>query len=158
MFLREITDLFRSQSIPFAIVDGYAVAIHGVARGTFDVDIVTEISEANFQKIEGALRGIGMKPLLPLNASELYQNLALYVSERNLIAWNFIHPTRQRDSLDIILTENLRDLEVIEVTSDLGKIPVLSIDSLIQMKSKANREQDLKDIAALRLIQQKKNS
>lgn len=156
MFLREITDLFKSQDIPFAIVGGYAVAIHGVARGTFDVDLVTEISEANFIKIETALRGIGMKPLLPLNASELYQNLGRYVTERNLIAWNFVHPTHQRDSLDIILTENLHDLEVIEVVSDLGKIPVLSIDSLIQMKSKANREQDQKDIAALRLLQQQK--
>lgn|GEM_PF-3508991 len=118
--------------------------------------MVTELSEANFVKIENALKSIGMKPLLPVSAAELFQNLALYAKERNLIAWNFNHPNRPRDSLDIIVTEDLRNLETVEVESDLGKISVLSIDSLIQMKSKASREQDLQDIQALRALKRGK--
>ena len=156
MFIKEITSLFKTHDIPFAIVGGYAVAFHGIARGTFDVDLVTELSEINFVKIERALKSIGMKPLLPVSATDLYGNLSAYIKEKNLIAWNFIHPNRPRDSLDIIVTEDLRNLEIIEVESDLGKIPVLSIDSLIQMKSKANREQDLQDIEALKALKRGK--
>lgn len=152
MFIKEITSLFVKHDIPFAIVGGYAVALHGIVRGTFDVDLVTELSESNFVKIENALKSIGMKPLLPVNAADLYRNLAVYIKEKNLIAWNFVHPTRLRDSLDIIITEDLRNLQTEQITSDLGRIPVLSLDSLIQMKAKANREQDLKDIEALKAL------
>lgn len=153
MFLKDVTDLFLRNSIPFAVVGGYAVALHGIVRGTFDLDIVTELSEQNFVNIENTLKSMGMQPLLPVSATELYRNLAKYASEKNLIAWNFRNPNRLRDSLDIIVTEDLRNMQVIEAETDFGKIPVLSIDNLIRMKSRANRKQDLEDIAALEAIQ-----
>lgn len=101
MFIARICNLFRENDIPFAVVGGYAVAMHGVA-------------------------------------------------------WNFMHPTRMRDSLDIVITDDMRDFEIIEVESDFGKIPTLSLDSLILMKSRLNREQDQKDVAALRSLRQQK--
>ncbi len=156
MFLKDVTDLFLKHGIPFAVVGGYAVALHGIARGTFDVDIVTELSEQNFVNIETALKSRGLQPLLPVSAIELYRNLATYTTEKNLISWNFRNPSRLRDSLDIIVTEDLHKLEVVEAETDFGKIPVLSIDSLIRMKSRANREQDLRDIAALEAIKKAK--
>lgn len=157
MFIKQICDLFKTHNIPFAIVGGYAVALHGIARGTFDVDIVTELSEGNFVKIENSLKSIGMKSILPISAQELFRNRERYIEEKNLIAWNFKNPERARDSLDIIINEDLRNLEIIEVVSDFGKMPVLSIDSLIQMKSKANREQDQKDIAALKELKRQQS-
>lgn len=90
--------------------------------------------------------------MLPVSAVELYRNLATYISEKNLIAWNFRNPERLRDCLDIVVTEDVRQLEAIEAETDFGKIPVLSIDSLIRMKSRTNRKQDLEDIAALEAL------
>ncbi len=156
MFIARICNLFREYNIPFAIVGGYAVAMHGVARGTFDVDIITAISEENFIKIETALAAIGMESILPINATDLFENLEKYKGERNLIAWNFRHPTRMRDSLDIIIADDMRDFEIVEVESDFGKIPTLSLNSLILMKSRLSREQDQKDVAALRMLKQDK--
>ena len=156
MFIARICNLFHENNIPFAVVGGYAVAMHGVARGTFDVDIITVIDEENLRKIETALNSIGMRPILPVSAGDLFANLEKYKRERNLVAWNFMHPTRMRDSLDIVITDDMRDFEIIEVDSDFGKIPTLSLDSLIQMKSRVNREQDLKDIAALKLLREQK--
>lgn len=156
MFIAKICNLFRERNIPFAIVGGYAVAFHGVVRGTFDVDVITEVSEENFLKIEAALTSIGMKSLLPVSASDLYANLDKFKTEKNLVAWNFIHPQRMRDSLDIIITDDLRHVETVEVVSDFGKVPVLSIDSLIKMKGRVNREQDQKDIQALRALKDKR--
>ena len=106
--------------------------------------------------IETTLKSMGLQPLLPVSATELYRNLAKYTTEKNLVAWNFRNPNRLRDSLDIIVTEDLRKLEVVEAQTDFGKIPVLSIDSLIRMKSRSHREQDLRDIAALEAIKKAK--
>ncbi|MCS6972060.1 MAG: hypothetical protein N2Z22_06075 [Turneriella sp.] len=39
LFLQKITMLFQQHNIPFAIAGGYAVALHGVVRGTFDRDL-----------------------------------------------------------------------------------------------------------------------
>jgi len=156
LFIADICKLFRRENIPFAIVGGYAVAIHGVARGTFDVDIVTEISEANLTEIDKTLKSLGMQPLLPITVHDLYTNLEAYKKERNLVAWNFRHPSRMRDSLDIIITDDMRNYEIVEIDSDFGKVPTLSLESLIQMKSRAGREQDEKDVAALRQIKASK--
>lgn len=152
MFLKKIQELFSQEEIPFAIVGGYAVAIYGIARGTFDVDVITEISETNFIKIESALGSIGLKPLLPLQTKEIVQKLEFLQKEKNLIAWNFINPDRQRESLDIVLTEDIRECKIISVETDFGKLPVVSLKDLIRMKSKTGRKQDLEDVEALKKI------
>lgn len=135
-----------------AVVGGYAVAIHGVARGTFDVDIITEISEENFVRIESVLEGIGMKSILPVDARTLFKNLENYKLEKNLIAWNFIHPNRVRDSLDILITEDIRNYQTVLVSAETGEIPTVSLDGLIRMKAAAGREQDLEDVKALKKL------
>jgi len=152
MFIQRICRLFAEKKIPMAVVGGYAVAIHGVARGTFDLDIITEIGEENFVQIEQTLAGIGMKSILPVDARTLFQNLEAYKRSKHLVAWNFIHPDRVRDSLDILVTEDLRDYETIVVSTDAGEIVTISLDGLIRMKAGVGREQDLEDVKALKKL------
>ncbi|EOQ87284.1 hypothetical protein LEP1GSC202_3553 [Leptospira yanagawae serovar Saopaulo str. Sao Paulo = ATCC 700523] len=152
MFLKKIQDKLSKEGIPFAIVGGYAVAIHGVARGTFDLDVITEISEENFLKLESILGSIGLKSILPISATEIFRNLELYQREKNLIAWNFVNPERQRESLDIILTEDIRNCKIEQVKTDFGSLTVISLEDLIRMKSKTNRAQDIEDVRALRKL------
>lgn len=155
MFLGRITSLLSENHIPYALVGGYAVAIHGVVRGTFDVDIITELSLENFMNIERVLTRAGMKSIIPINAQDLFSNLEKYVQEKNLIAWNFQHKERGRESLDILVTEDIKKHNFILVETGIGIIPVLDINSLIQLKKKAGREQDLADIQALLHIHRK---
>jgi hypothetical protein len=150
MFLKKIQDIFGKEGIPFAIVGGYAVAIHGIARGTFDLDVITEISEANFLKIESALNSVGLKSILPISARELFANLETYKKEKNLTAWNFINLEKQRECLDIIIVEDIRNYEIISATADFGSLPVVSLEGLIHMKSKTGRRQDAEDVRALK--------
>ncbi|TGL75687.1 DUF6036 family nucleotidyltransferase [Leptospira jelokensis] len=154
MFLKKIQDKLSKEGIPFAIVGGYAVAIHGVARGTFDLDVITEISEENFLKMESILGSIGLKSILPISATEIFRNLELYQREKNLIAWNFVNPERQRESLDIILTEDIRNCKIEQAKTDFASLPVISLEDLIRMKSKTNRAQDIEDVRALRKLKQ----
>lgn len=152
MFLKKIHDKFSKEEVPYAIVGGYAVAIHGVARGTFDLDVITEISEENFLRIESILQSIGLKSILPISAKEIFRNLELYKREKNLIAWNFVNPDRQRESLDIILTEDIRNCKIEHAETDFGSLPVISLEDLIRMKSKTGRIQDLEDVKALKKL------
>ncbi|MCZ8344517.1 MAG: hypothetical protein O9301_15895 [Leptospira sp.] len=152
MFLKRIQEQFSKEGIPFAIVGGYAVAIHGVARGTFDLDVITEISQENLTKMESALGFIGLKSILPVSAMEIMKKLDFYKKEKNLIAWNFINPDKQRESLDIVLTEDIRNCKIIQASTDFGPLPVISLEDLIRMKSKAGRVQDLEDVKALRKL------
>jgi len=44
MFILKVCESLSNAKIKYAIVGGYAVALHGVVRGTVDVDLLIEIS------------------------------------------------------------------------------------------------------------------
>ncbi|WP_246845554.1 hypothetical protein [Leptospira biflexa] len=102
--------------------------------------------------MESILGSIGLKSILPISATEIFRNLELYQREKNLIAWNFVNPERQRESLDIILTEDVRNCKIEQAKTDFGSLPAISLEDLIRMKSKTNRAQDIEDVRALRKV------
>jgi len=149
MILSRIIPLFQNANIPFCVVGGYAVALHGAIRGTMDLDIITELTVDNLTTIEELLTSIGMKSSLPINACDIFTNREELIKERNLIAWNFIHLERKMDLLDILITEDIRNYNTVSVHSQWGDIPVIDLDGLIQLKSKTHRKQDHEDVQAL---------
>ncbi|WCL49213.1 hypothetical protein [Leptospira sp. GIMC2001] len=158
MILSRILPLLASAKIQYCIVGGYAVALHGVARGTLDLDIITELTESNLIKVEELLLTIGMKSSLPIDARMIVANRENYIKDKNLIAWNFIHAERKMDILDILITEDVRNYKTVVVSSQWGDIPVIDFDGLIQLKSKTRRSQDIEDVNALKSIQGKRKS
>ncbi|MCC5813953.1 MAG: hypothetical protein JJT78_04295 [Leptospira sp.] len=156
MFLSRIRNLFEKEGIPFAIVGGYAVALHGAVRGTLDLDIITELTESNLMKMESALQSIGMVSSLPITASMVASNRENLIREKNLIAWNFYHSERKRDILDVLITEDIGNFSVVQIPSDFGNMPVIDFEGLINLKSKTKRVQDIEDVKALLDLQKKR--
>jgi len=152
MFLKKLHEILQNNQIPFAVVGGYAVAIYGVARGTFDVDIITELTEQNLIHLEKILSELGLKSTIPISASEIFKNKDQLQKDKNLIAWNFVNPDRQRENLDIVLTEDIRSCSTFEAKTDFGNITVIGLDDLIRMKSKTGRIQDEEDVRALKTL------
>src|SRR6267142_396688 len=72
MFLYELAAALEKAEVPFAIVGGYAVALHGAVRGTVDVDIILRLSRSSFLAAESALRTLGLAPRLPVSAGEVF--------------------------------------------------------------------------------------
>lgn len=138
--------------VPFAIVGGFAVALHGAVRGTVDIDIVIETTEKSFLHAEKALKSIGLTPRLPVSANEVFQFKDEYIEKRNLVAWTFVNSSNLTEIVDVILTQiyNKKDIEYKKVAQE--SIPVLSKAALIKMKRKSSRPQDLEDIKALEKI------
>lgn len=152
MFILKVSKALKHHKVPFAVVGGFAVALHGAVRGTIDIDIVIETTEKSFLQTEAALKTIGLTPRLPVSAKEIFQFKDEYIEKRNLIAWTFVNPNNPAEIVDIILTQNFNKKEIEHKKVSQESIPVLSIPALIKMKKKSSRPQDLEDIKALEKI------
>jgi len=153
MFLFDVTRAFQKRKIPFSIVGGYAVALHGAVRGTVDLDIVLRLSKKHYLAAEKALNSIGLKSRLPVTAAEIFDFREEYIKNRNLIAWSFFHPQDPTRIVDIVITHDLSKLRVKRVQSGKQILPVLDVSDLIAMKRAGGRPQDLEDIRALQELQ-----
>ena len=152
MFIYRLIEALESRGVQYAIAGGYAVALHGAVRGTVDIDIVMRLTKKDFLAVEAALKDIGLQSRLPLKAEEVYQFRKEYIRNRHLLEWNFINISNPAESVDIILTEDMRKLKTKRIRSGPKTLRVISIDDLIKMKEKSNRQQDLEDIKALRSL------
>lgn len=148
-FLEKVCKCLDMNGISYAIVGGYAVALHGAPRGTVDVDFIVGFEERVFIGVEAALKSIGLLPRLPVTAKDIFQFRQEYIENRNLIAWSFYNPKNPVEIVDIIITDNLDDYSVVEKKLASLRIKVLSKSDLIRMKKKSGRAQDLLDVQAL---------
>ncbi len=152
MILERICKCLKAHKINYAIVGGYAVALHGAPRGTIDIDFIICQREEAYIAIERAFKSIGLQSRLPVTAKEVFQFRQEYIEKRNLIAWSFYNPQNPLEIVDIIITENLDDCTVIEKIYAKEHIRILSKKDLIRMKKQSGRPQDLADIQALEMI------
>lgn len=152
MFLLALTNALDKHRVKYALVGGYAVALHGAVRGTVDVDIVIQLKQSAFNKAEQALMELGLQPRLPVSADDVFLFREEYIKNKNLIAWSFSNPDNPTEILDIIITEDLNDIEPV-IKNIMGKnIRVADIASLIAMKTRSGRPQDIEDVKALQKI------
>ncbi len=148
--LNKVCLAFKEHKVAYGIVGGYAVALHGVFRGTIDVDAIIEHSQAQFERCEKALKSIGLTPRLPVTAKEVFQFRKEYIEKRNMIAWSFINKNSPLEIVDIIITHDLSKCNTVSLKIDNFKVVVLSRDDLINMKSSSDRPQDREDVKLLR--------
>ncbi len=155
MFLLKLAQILQKNSLEYALVGGYAVALHGAVRGTLDVDLVVSLDKKSLEKAEQVFLNMGLVSRLPITASELHEFRQEYIEKRNLIAWSFVDPNNPIHLLDIIITHDLKDMKTVNLKVRGVNVKVASIESLIRMKQKSNRPQDLEDIKALKILEQK---
>lgn len=150
MFLYEVTEALDDFKLRYALVGGYALALHGLVRATVDVDLVLSLRLEDFQRTEQAFKKIGLQSRLPIRAQDVIKMRKEYIENRNLVAWSFVdysNPTRQ---VDILITKDVRKLEVQSISVGGKKISVVSLRQLLKLKIEAGRPQDLIDIKNIR--------
>jgi hypothetical protein len=149
IFIEKVCHSLTKHGVRYAIVGGYAVALHGAVRGTMDVDIAVNWTLASLQNAERALQAIGLRSRIPVTAADVFHFREEYINKRNLVAWNFYNPNDLSELVDVIINFDLRGKTRKRMTTAAGPIQVLEIQSLIEMKRKSGREQDLEDVKAL---------
>ena len=148
--LERLVKALNQQKIPYAIVGGVAVALHGAPRGTIDIDIVIKHTARVFKSVETCLKGLGFLSRLPVTANEVFAFKNEYISRRNLIAWSFYNPTNPLEVIDIILTHDLSDMKTVNKRMGPSTLKVLAVEDLINMKKKSGQPQDIEDIKVLK--------
>lgn len=149
MFIHDVCAAFDKEEIPYAIVGGYAVALHGALRGTVDIDIAIRWTLKNLQKAEQVLLSLGLVSLIPVDAHMMYHFRDEYIQKRHLIEWNFYDPKNPAKQVDIIINYDLKSGHVKTYKTASGTIKVLRLRDLIAMKKASGRAQDLEDVKAL---------
>jgi len=151
-FLARIAAALDAAGVRYALVGGYAVALHGAVRGTVDVDIILAWNARSLRSAEQALHGLGLVSRLPITADEVFRFREEYMRNRNLLAWNFYNPKDLTEQLDVVITTDLKGKKVKSVRTADGTVRLLSRADLIAMKRASGRPQDLADVAALERI------
>jgi len=117
-----------------------------------DIDLVLALSKCNVVAAEKALARIGLTSRLPLRGHDVFTFREEYIRNRNLMAWSFINTEDPTEIVDIIITEDLRQMKTETIVARQLGVPVVSAADLIRMKEKSGRPQDIEDIKALRKI------
>ena len=149
MFIKKVVSQLEKHKVPYALVGGYAVALHGAVRGTVDVDFVISWSLKNLKSVELSLGEMGLKSRLPINAENVFEFREKYIKEKNLIAWNFFNPNNPLEIVDVIILYDLQKNMIKKIDMKGKKINILAKKYLIEMKKSSGRKQDLIDVRAL---------
>jgi hypothetical protein len=151
-FLNRVCAALADRGVRYAVVGGYAVALHGAVRGTVDVDIAVGWNLKNLEKAELAMGDIGLQSRLPITAADVFQFRNEYVENRNLTAWNFFNSGDQSQQVDIIITYDLKGKRTKRVETFEGPVIILGKGDLMKMKTQSGRPQDKEDVLALKEI------
>lgn len=127
----------------------------GYPRFTGDIDILLALDEQNLANMAALMKKMGYKKRIPIEIDELGDEKKVLdlMKKKNLIAYTFANAKQPQFSIDVIVGDSLNfkryakrcvHVPVWEIT-----VPVVSVDDLIAMKRKSNREKDLNDVAFL---------
>jgi hypothetical protein len=140
--LNELISALNKNEIEYAVCNGLALAIHGFARATLDIDILIEAESLEKAYRIGAGKGFDIRGL-----DISFKERAVEIRRVSKIDAN-----GEVLSLDLlIVTPQVQDVwETREKIDFLGsQLWVVSQTGLIKMKRLAGRPQDLADIERL---------
>ena len=151
---------FNDAEVRYLIVGGLAVVAHGYVRATVDMDIVLHLERENVLRAMAALKEIGYRPLVPVEAADFAdeQKRKLWRDEKHMMVFQIRHPRSESTRLDILVKEpfSFNDEHERAFWEEVAGVraPILRYDELIRLKRASGRSQDLADIAELELIRE----
>lgn len=143
--LRALVDAFEGAAVDYALCGALALAVHGVARATKDIDVLARTEDA--ERVRNVARAAGFTlEALPMTfrSGISLRRFSKIVDGRPLM-------------LDVLLVDEA--LEQIWRSREVhtwkhGPIHVVSREGLITLKLTAGRPQDLVDIQSLTQLEQ----
>ena len=154
-----IVQALNSADVRYLVVDGLAVNAHGYERLTRDVDLVIGLEPDNIVRGLRALIAIGYQLAIPVEP-EQFANADLreqWRRDKNMIVPRLWSDQHRRTPVDVFVYEPFdfpkeytqRREEI--VIGDIAA-PVISYQTLIEMKQATGRDRDLLDVQQLRKL------
>ena len=153
----EVFREFQRQEVKYVIVGGIALNLLGSLRTTADLDILVEMSNENLAKVVNILKKEGYRVKQPVDpigiASESIRKD--WIENKGMKAFNFYKEDELKE-VDIIIESpvsyNEAKESLLQIRAGDIALPVISIDNLMKMKEKTERNIDRLDIEELKKI------
>lgn len=157
----KFSDFFAAMGaarVDYVLVGGLAVSLHGIVRGTLDVDVALAMEEANLARFVTAARGLGLTPSLPVPIEALADaaQVDTWYREKHMLAFSLREAAPAGLVVDVLVRPcvSFARLRADAIVRSLGSIdiPVASIDHLIELKSDTGRSIDSLDVEQLKRL------
>jgi len=152
VFIQQLVSALANANVAYCVVGGVAVNLHGVPRMTYDIDIMVATDRENLDRCHQLLSGLGLQIRLPIALVDAADRelAAQWEDERSLLALTYSDPRNPLREVDILIAPSLDPDGVVARAVSVGTgVRVAAVADLIALKRRANRSQDLSDIAHL---------
>jgi len=152
-----LRELYRAK-VPYLVVGGMAVNLHGYDRSTGDLDIMVSLKTADVKRLIRAIKAIGFQPKLPLSLDDFVdpEKRRIWIEEKNMLVFSVYNPAFEFEHVDILIVDDINFSQAYRRREDIKAgdmvISLISIPDLIRMKKKAGRKTDQIDIEVLEAI------
>lgn len=138
--------MLLDRSVEFVLVGAHAMAVHGVARATGDMDVLVRPEAANARKVLEALGAFGA----PVEA----HGVKLEDFEREGNVYQMGLPPRRIDVLTSVSGIAFDEIWATRMTVTIAgmDVPVIGLEALVRNKEAAARDKDLLDAKLLRQL------
>lgn len=153
----------NEEKVKYIVVGGIAVNLYGIPRMTYDIDLLLEMDDKNIKRFLQLLKAWGFKPKIPVDIMDFAKKdkRQEWIKNKNMRAFNLVNPSWAISEIDVVIDSpvdyNKGKRSVNYITLQGVSIPVLSIDELIKMKKRTDRQQDKADIRYLKKLKNEKN-
>ncbi len=162
LIYEDILRAFQRQKVKYVVVGGIAVNLLGSLRSTADIDILAEMTDVNLKKIVRILKSKGYYAKQPVDPMCLADEKIRqdWIDKKHMKAFNF-YKKNSLNELDIIIDSPVtyeKATKSCKYFKCAGiRIPVISVNNLIKMKSVSSRPLDKIDLEVLRMIKRMRN-
>ena len=142
----------------YVVVGGVATVLHGYARLTADIDLITDLEESAAKSAMQALAGLGLRPRAPVDPADFadVRIRETWLHDKGMQVFSLFHPVNPILSVDVFTHHPIEfdGLHDRSETCDVGgvSVRVASIADLIFLKRLADRPRDRDDIEKLETI------
>jgi len=157
--IETIVKALNNAGVQYLIVGGVAVNAHGYERFTKDLDLVIGLERENIIRGLRTLMAIGYNMRIPVTP-EQFADPALreqWRREKNMVVLQLWSDAHRRTPIDVFVYEPFdfaRELTRARREPVFGSeaAPIVSYETLLDLKKSAGRGQDLLDIEKLRKL------
>ena len=146
---RDMIECLQREGVEFMLVGGYAVALHGWPRMTFDIDFWIMANPQNAAAVMRALKAFGA-PLMDLKEEDFHKPGMVFqigTEPQRIDILSAISGVAYEDAVS----------RAVRMEVDGLSLKVIALDDLIAHKRASGRPKDIVDAMTLEKMKEKKN-
>jgi len=159
---QQVLSSLSKAKVKYLVAGGIAMNLHGLARATFDLDLVVFLEKENVLKFVKTMKRLGYKPKVPVRPEEFADERKRkeWIEKKNMVVFSFYHSKNPMDLIDVFVyhprpfNEMFRARKTVDLLGQ--KIHAVSLKDMLYMKRKAGRPKDSFDLRFLESIIRKK--